>query len=41
MTAEYDLLGTTHCEIGGLVLDNWKLPQDIRVAVEQHHGEHF
>ncbi len=40
MTAERDLLGTTHCEIGGLVLDNWKLPQDIRAAVEQHHGEH-
>lgn len=35
--AEQETLGLTHCEVGGIVLDHWKLPQDMREAVERHH----
>ncbi|MCW8957052.1 MAG: HDOD domain-containing protein [Gammaproteobacteria bacterium] len=35
--AEQNILGTDHCEIGGLVCENWKLPTDICKVVKSHH----
>jgi putative nucleotidyltransferase with HDIG domain len=36
--AEQEMLSFTHCEVGGLVLDHWKLPGEMREAVERHHA---
>lgn len=38
--AEGEMLGTDHCQVGGLVMARWKLPDTIRDAVESHHGVH-
>jgi len=36
-TAEYEMLGTNHAEIGAHILDRWSLPQEIVNAVRWHH----
>jgi len=36
-TAERDLLTMTHADIGGLLLERWKLPADQVTAVREHH----
>jgi len=35
--AELDMLGTSHAEIGGRLLDAWQLPEDLVEAVRSHH----
>ncbi len=36
--AEQSTFGTNHAEIGGLLLDQWKLPAEICSAVLHHHN---
>jgi putative nucleotidyltransferase with HDIG domain len=36
--AERAVLGTDHAEAGGVLLQNWKLPDDIVEAVQNHHS---
>ena len=35
--AEYRILGINHAEIGGMMLEKWKLPDEIVQAVRWHH----
>lgn len=35
--AESQILGMNHAEVGGLILEKWKLPEDIVAAVRWHH----
>ncbi len=35
--AETELLGINHADIGGQVMENWKIPLPILVAVKYHH----
>lgn len=35
--AELELLGIEHAEISAAVLQHWKLPERLRVAVQHHH----
>lgn len=37
MTAEAEVLGFHHAQVGGLVADKWNLPQDLVEAVSLHH----
>lgn len=34
---ENELLGTNHAEIGGLLLEQWRLPKILRAAITHHH----
>lgn len=36
--AEREILGVEHGEVGGWVLEEWKLPQNITESVERHHS---
>jgi HD-like signal output (HDOD) protein len=36
-TAELELLGIEHAEVGAVVMQHWKLPERLRVAVQYHH----
>jgi putative nucleotidyltransferase with HDIG domain len=36
-TAESQILGVNHAEVGGLILEKWTLPEDIVQAVRWHH----
>lgn len=35
--AEQETLGTNHCEIGGLLAEQWKFPATLRQVIEHHH----
>ena len=35
---ELDVLGVTHAEISGAILDRWQLPKQIQEAVAYHHS---
>ncbi len=35
--AEKELLGASHAELGGLILQQWEFPKEIELAVLQHH----
>jgi putative nucleotidyltransferase with HDIG domain len=37
LTAEHELLGTDHCEIGRQLLDQWELPEVFQVVAAEHH----
>ncbi len=40
---EQEYLGTDHCEIGYLMTLDWKMPENIQIAVRDHHiqnGDH-
>ena len=37
--AENEVLGLSHADIGGQVMDNWNIPSSITVAVKYHHQE--
>jgi putative nucleotidyltransferase with HDIG domain len=37
LTAERRVLGTDHCEIGGLVAERWKMPEVLVEAIRNHH----
>lgn len=36
--AEKNILGTDHSEVGAIVLRNWKLPDEISLAIASHHN---
>lgn len=38
MTAEEQIFGFNHAEIGYDVCDHWKIPEDISIAVKYHHA---
>lgn len=35
--AEKELLGATHAELGGMILENWKFDTEMVAAVREHH----
>lgn len=35
--AEKELLGIDHAELGGLILEKWEFPEEMQLAVRQHH----
>jgi len=37
--AEKELLGTTHAELGGFILENWEFDKEMVSAVRKHHDE--
>jgi putative nucleotidyltransferase with HDIG domain len=37
--AENEVLGLSHADIGGQVMENWNIPSSITVAVKYHHQE--
>ncbi len=39
--AELAIFGADHAEIGGLVLERWKLPAELTTAVRFHHAPEF
>lgn len=38
MQAERQTFGCTHAEVGGLLIDSWKLPKRLVFVAEQHHN---
>ena len=41
VSAEYEVLGTDHAEIGALILKKWSFPDDIVNAVRWHHEPEY
>jgi len=39
--AELEAIGADHAEIGGLILERWRLPEEIARAVRFHHAPEF
>ncbi len=37
--AETEVIGITHSELGGMIMDKWKFPEEIIAAVKNHHAE--
>jgi len=37
--AETSIIGMTHAELGGVIMDKWKFPEEIIAAVRNHHDE--
>ncbi len=37
--AETEVIGMTHSELGGLIMEKWKFPEGITIAVRSHHDE--
>ena len=40
-TAEHEILGVEHGEVGRIILDFWGLPEEIGLAVQYHHSPHL
>jgi len=40
-TAENEIIGVDHGEVGRVVLDSWGLPESIGLAVQYHHAPHL
>ncbi|HMK42642.1 MAG TPA: HDOD domain-containing protein [Dissulfurispiraceae bacterium] len=38
---ELEMLGFTHCNVGGLIARKWKLPEALEAAAEMHHTTDF
>jgi len=36
---EKELLGYTHCDVGGLIARKWKLPKNLEIVIQYHHSE--
>ncbi len=36
---ELELLGYTHCDVGGLIARKWKLPKNLEAVIQYHHAE--
>jgi len=34
---EKEIIGTDHCEVGALLAQEWKLPEEVRKGIRQHH----
>jgi len=39
LTEERQLMGIDHVEVGSLLVEQWKLPDDIKYAILHHHDE--
>ncbi len=37
--AENEVIGMTHAELGGRIMDKWKFPEEIVAAVRRHHDD--
>ncbi len=37
--AEQKIIGIDHAKLGGMILENWEFPDDMKVAVESHHDQ--
>ncbi|OGQ99922.1 MAG: phosphohydrolase [Deltaproteobacteria bacterium RIFOXYD12_FULL_55_16] len=37
--AEKELLGTSHAELGGMIMRQWDFPKEIELAISQHHDQ--
>ena len=37
--AENQVIGMTHAELGGRIMDKWKFPEEIITAVRRHHDD--
>ncbi|MEW6220754.1 MAG: HDOD domain-containing protein [Thermodesulfobacteriota bacterium] len=37
VSAELEVLGINHAELGGVILERWKLPHEVVEAVRRHH----
>lgn len=35
---EKEMIGTDHCEIGGLLAKEWKVPEEIKEGIRRHHA---
>jgi HD-like signal output (HDOD) protein len=33
------LLGYTHCDVGGLIARKWKLPKNLEIVIQYHHSK--
>lgn len=38
ISAEQDIIGATHCQIGGLLAEKWNLPKELHDSIEKHHA---
>jgi putative nucleotidyltransferase with HDIG domain len=38
VVAERDILGMDHSEVGGLLADTWRFPNELRQALAEHHA---
>jgi putative nucleotidyltransferase with HDIG domain len=38
VVAERDILGMDHSEVGGLLADTWRFPNELRQALAEHHS---
>lgn len=36
--AEMDVFGTSHCEIGALLAEQWRFPEQLKQVIAQHHA---
>jgi putative nucleotidyltransferase with HDIG domain len=36
---EMELLGYTHCDVGGLIARKWKLPKNLEIVIQYHHAD--
>ena len=36
--AEYGVFGFDHTDVGGAIIDSWKIPQELCVAIGNHHN---
>jgi len=39
--AEKMIMGTTHMQLGGMLADKWKLPENLKQAILHHHKPEF
>ena len=38
-TLESDIIGTNHCEVGAIISEQWKLPENIIKGIKKHHNK--
>jgi HD-like signal output (HDOD) protein len=38
---EMELFGATHDAVGGIIADNWGLPEQLSIPIAYHHAEHI
>lgn len=37
--AEMEVFGTSHCEIGALLAEQWRFPEPLKQVIQQHHAK--
>jgi putative nucleotidyltransferase with HDIG domain len=38
LAVEKEIIGTDHCEVGALLVQDWKLPEEVREGIRRHHA---